>query len=44
FENTMNLRINDKIISLNEPLSMELGPGLLGNTFDGIQRPLQNEP
>ena len=42
FENTMNLRINDKIISLNEPLSMELGPGLLGNTFDGIQRPLQN--
>jgi len=42
FEQTNNLRINDKIISLNEPLSMELGPGLLGNTFDGIQRPLQN--
>ena len=42
FENTVNLRINDKVISLNEPLSMELGPGLLGNTFDGIQRPLQN--
>ncbi len=42
FENTMNLRINDKILSLNEPLSMELAPGLLGNIFDGIQRPLQN--
>jgi V/A-type H+-transporting ATPase subunit A len=41
FENTRNLRINDKITCLNEPLSMELGPGLLGNTFDGIQRPLQ---
>ncbi len=42
FEQTNNLRINDKIISLNEPLSMELGPGLLGNTFDGIQRPLED--
>ena len=41
FENTMKLRINDKIESLNAPLSMELGPGLLGNIFDGIQRPLQ---
>ncbi|KKM13841.1 hypothetical protein LCGC14_1712120, partial [marine sediment metagenome] len=40
FENTSNLRINDQVISLNEPLSMELGPGLLGSTFDGIQRPL----
>jgi V/A-type H+-transporting ATPase subunit A len=42
FENTTSLRINDQIIPLDEPLSMELGPGLLGNTFDGIQRPLQN--
>jgi V/A-type H+-transporting ATPase subunit A len=42
FENTTNLRINEEIISLNEPLSMELAPGLLGKIFDGIQRPLQN--
>jgi len=42
FENTTNLRINDEITSLNEPLSMELAPGLLGKIFDGIQRPLQN--
>jgi V/A-type H+-transporting ATPase subunit A len=42
FENTVNLRIYDEVISLNEPLSMELAPGLLGNIFDGIQRPLQN--
>ncbi|MFX0035768.1 MAG: V-type ATP synthase subunit A [Candidatus Hermodarchaeota archaeon] len=41
FENTDNLRINEEVISLNEPLSMELAPGLLGNIFDGIQRPLQ---
>ncbi|MFX1388849.1 MAG: V-type ATP synthase subunit A [Promethearchaeota archaeon] len=42
FEDTSNLKINDEVISLNEPLSMELAPGLLGRIFDGIQRPLQN--
>ena len=41
FEHTTNLRINEKVSSLNEPLSMELAPGLLGTIFDGIQRPLQ---
>ncbi|MFX0030061.1 MAG: V-type ATP synthase subunit A, partial [Candidatus Hermodarchaeota archaeon] len=40
FENTNNLKLGEKIINLKEPLSMELGPGLLGNVFDGIQRPL----
>lgn len=40
FENTINLKLNEKVISLNEPLSMELAPGLLSNVFDGIQRPL----
>jgi len=41
FENTTNLRIHDRIEGLNEALSMELAPGLLGNIFVGIQRPLQ---
>ena len=41
FENTSNLKLNEEVISLQEPLSMELGPGLLGNIFDGIQRPLE---
>ncbi|MFX1531665.1 MAG: V-type ATP synthase subunit A [Promethearchaeota archaeon] len=40
FESTNNLKLGEKIINLKEPLSMELGPGLLGNVFDGIQRPL----
>jgi len=40
FENTINLKLNESVISLNEPLSMELAPGILGNVFDGIQRPL----
>lgn len=41
FENTNNLKLNEEVISLLEPLSMELAPGLLGNIFDGIQRPLE---
>ncbi|MFX0038031.1 MAG: V-type ATP synthase subunit A [Promethearchaeota archaeon] len=40
FENTISLRLNEEVTSLNEPLSMELAPGILGNVFDGIQRPL----
>ena len=41
FENTIKLKLNDIVVGLEETLSMELGPGLLGNTFDGIQRPLE---
>ncbi len=41
FENTFNLKLDEKVFSLQEPLSMELGPGLLGKIFDGIQRPLE---
>jgi len=41
FEGTNNLRINEEVVNLKEPLSMELAPGLLRNFFDGIQRPLQ---
>lgn len=40
FEDTTNLKLNDKVANLRVPLSMELGPGLLNNVFDGIQRPL----
>ncbi len=40
FENTNSIKLNEKVINLSEPLSMELGPGLLANVFDGIQRPL----
>jgi V/A-type H+-transporting ATPase subunit A len=40
YESTNNLKLNEEIINLREPLSMELAPGLLSNIFDGIQRPL----
>jgi len=41
FESTYRLKLGEKIIALKEPLSMELAPGLLTKTFDGIQRPLE---
>ncbi|MGB5912979.1 MAG: V-type ATP synthase subunit A [Promethearchaeia archaeon] len=41
FEDTMKLKLYEKVINLGEPLSMELAPGLLAKTFDGIQRPLE---
>lgn len=40
YENTESLRPGDPIEPLGYPLSVELGPGLLGNIFDGVQRPL----
>ncbi len=40
YEETNGLMPGEKVISTNEPLSVELGPGLLTNIYDGIQRPL----
>ncbi len=40
FEPLTNITLDEQVVSLDEPLSMELGPGILGNVFDGIQRPL----
>ena len=41
FENTIRVKLNEEVINLKEPLSMELAPGLISNVFDGIQRPLK---
>lgn len=40
YEETSGLGAGDIVISTNEPLSVELGPGLLEGMYDGIQRPL----
>lgn len=40
FENTSSLKIGDQVEFTNELLSVELGPGLLGQIFDGLQNPL----
>jgi len=40
YEDTNGLKPGEKVISTNMPLSVDLGPGLLTNIYDGIQRPL----
>ena len=40
YENTRGLRVGDAVEFTNELLSVELGPGLLGQIFDGLQNPL----
>jgi V/A-type H+-transporting ATPase subunit A len=41
YENTSGLKPKEDVIGTGAPLSAELGPGLLGNIYDGIQRPLE---
>lgn len=41
YEETAGLGRGDAVVSTDAPLSVELGPGLIKNMFDGIQRPLE---
>jgi V/A-type H+-transporting ATPase subunit A len=41
YEETEGLKRKEVILSTGKPLSLKLGPGMLGNMFDGIQRPLK---
>ncbi|MCL2691144.1 MAG: V-type ATP synthase subunit A [Candidatus Bathyarchaeota archaeon] len=41
YQNTTGLKLNDPVVGTGAPLSVELGPGLLGRVFDGIARPLE---
>ncbi len=40
YEETAGLGPGETVTSVGTPLSVELGPGLIGGIFDGIQRPL----
>jgi len=41
YEETSGLGPGEPVVTTNAPLSVELGPGLIENIFDGIQRPLE---
>ncbi|MDR3090821.1 MAG: V-type ATP synthase subunit A [Clostridiales bacterium] len=41
YEETSMLGPGEPVVTTGEPLSVELGPGLLEGMFDGIQRPLE---
>jgi V/A-type H+-transporting ATPase subunit A len=40
YEDTTGIKPGEPAFSTGEPLSVELGPGLLSSIYDGIQRPL----
>ncbi|MBD3203613.1 V-type ATP synthase subunit A [Candidatus Woesearchaeota archaeon] len=40
YEDTTGIKPGEPVINTGEALSVELGPGLLGSIYDGIQRPL----
>lgn len=41
YEETEGLKIHEPVLPTGKPLSLKLGPGLMGNMFDGIERPLK---
>lgn len=42
YEETSGIGTGEKVVSTGEPMSVELGPGLIGSIYDGIQRPLDD--
>ncbi|MDI9632984.1 MAG: V-type ATP synthase subunit A [Methanolinea sp.] len=40
YEDTTGLSIGEPVKNTEQPLSVELGPGLISSIFDGVQRPL----
>ncbi|KAH8418763.1 hypothetical protein KR222_001374, partial [Zaprionus bogoriensis] len=41
YEETSGVSVGDPVFQTGKPLSVELGPGIVGSIFDGIQRPLR---
>lgn len=41
YEGTTGLKIGEEVLGSEEPLALVLGPGIIGNIFDGIERPLE---
>merc|ERR1719265_817853 len=41
YEDTAGLTVGDPVYKTGSSLSLELGPGILNDIYDGIQRPLE---
>lgn len=41
YEETVNLQVGEPVVGSGAPLSVTLGPGIMQNIFDGIERPLK---
>lgn len=42
YEETSGVTVGDPVLRSGKPLSVELGPGIMNNIYDGIQRPLES--
>jgi V/A-type H+-transporting ATPase subunit A len=42
YEETAGLKVGERVIASGRPLSVKLGPGLIRNIYDGVQRPLES--
>lgn len=42
YEGTTGLKIGEEVRGAEEPLTLTLGPGIISNIFDGIERPLKS--
>jgi V/A-type H+-transporting ATPase subunit A len=42
YEDTTGLKPGEPVVRTKAPLSVELGPGILKNFYDGVQRPLED--
>jgi V/A-type H+/Na+-transporting ATPase subunit A len=42
YEDVTGMHVGEKVVCHRRPLSVRLGPGLVGTIYDGIQRPLAN--
>ena len=42
YEDDTGMKIGEEVVCHKRPLSVRLGPGLIGTIYDGIQRPLEN--
>ncbi len=40
YEETSGLKVGEEVVGSGMPLSVYLGPGMIGNIYDGVQRPL----
>lgn len=41
YETTTGLAVDEPVFATGKPMALELGPGIIGGVFDGIQRPLK---
>lgn len=42
YEDDSGMQVGEEVVSNERPLSLKLGPGLVGMIYDGIQRPLKD--